>query len=144
MSERARLPESYLGLANALAEVGEGIVRQRDFFGRKVAREYMQEIGLVGVLDDEGDAALTDLLGTCVTSGIVLGMRKTTDQSVIDSEAKRLQEQLPPSLKATFERLMLDLIPRGIEFYEMDMTQNSPRTREWTEEFRLLATAGQE
>lgn len=134
-------PEPLRDLARSVAELGTGIIRQRDYLGRQVAREFMDELGLSGPLDEAGDTALADILGVCVTGGIVLGMKKETDEASIQEEVLRLSELLPIPLRASVGRLIPMLVPRGIAFHRDELTQNTPKVQTWIQEFQLLASS---
>lgn len=134
-------PEPVRDLAHIIAELGIGIIRQRDYLGRKVAREFMDEFGLSGSLDETGDTALADTLGVCVTGGIVLGMRKETDEASMEEEISRLNESLPAPLRASVGRLIPMLVSRGIAFHRDELTQNTPKVQNWIGEFQLLASS---
>ncbi len=125
-------------LARSIAGFGLELVRKRDFMGHKVAREVMDEWDLSGSLDDTGDAALAEMFGTCVTTGIVLGMQGKTDEASVQEAVERLYGDLPASLAPTMGRVIQLLIPRGVAFYENDLSQNSPKVQAWTAEFDLL------
>jgi len=134
-------PEPIRDLARSVAELGIGIIRQRDYLGRKVAREFMDELGLSGSLDETGDTALADMLGVCVTGGIVLGMKKETDEASLQGEISRLNEGLPAPLRASVGRLIPMLVPKGIAFHRDELTQNTPKVQGWIKEFQLLASS---
>jgi hypothetical protein len=128
-------------IAHSVAELGIGLIRQRDYMGRKVAQEFMDEIGLSGSLDETGDTALADLLGVAVTGGIVLGMKHKTDIVSIQEEIDRLYNDLPDPLQLSVGRLIPYLVPRGIAFYNDDLRQNTPKVQSWVSEFQLLTSS---
>lgn len=133
--------EPVRDLSCSVAELGIGFIRQRDYLGRKVACEFMDEIGLSGSLDETGDTALADLLGVAVTGGIVLGMKHKTDSVSIQEEIDRLNNDLPSPLRLSVGRLIPYLVPRGIAFYKDELRQNTPKVQSWVSEFQLLSSS---
>jgi hypothetical protein len=132
--------DAMRALAQSVAEVSVGIVAMRDFLGRKVAREFMEEIGLAGNLDDIGDTALTDMLGVMATSGIVLSMRGDTSEEAIEREVDRLHAQMPAQLIPSVGRLTSLVIPRGISFHKEEMQNKTEKAESWISEFQLLTS----
>lgn len=124
--------------ARIAAKLGLGLAKQRHFLSEKVAREFMEEFGLSGVLDEEVDTALANVLGTCVAGGIILGMKKKTDEASMQKEIDCLYEGLPAPFQPSIGRLIPTLVLRGVIFYRDEFTQCTPRVQEWVEEFRLL------
>ena len=132
--------EPFQELARTVARLGVGRVRERDFMGRKAAREFMDETGLSGMLSDEHDTTIIDIMGVCISGGIALGMREKTDEDSIAQEIQGLQDQLPDDANPVLERLITVLVPYGIDFYQTELSQGTPKARAGAEEFQLLAS----
>jgi hypothetical protein len=92
--------------------------------------------------DEVGKAAMVELMGTCTTHGIVLGMTSRTDPEAVDAEITRLVGELPGGLGNALERLVALLVPRGIEFQRDELSKNTPKVQAWRAEFDLLNDTG--
>lgn len=138
----AEKPDAALmTLVETLAGIQFDIHRIRDFLGRKVAREVMDELNLSGQLDEVGEAALQDFMGTAAVSGIVLSLRGTTEPKDIGKEVRRLQDSVEEDfLKYLAEKLAPLMILRGIDFHRNELVQRTPKAVQWLEEFELLKT----
>ncbi|HKR82002.1 MAG TPA: hypothetical protein VJR27_03300 [Candidatus Saccharimonadales bacterium] len=121
--------------------LGENLVAKRDFLGRKLAHEAMEEWGMLGAIDETGEAALCSLMATPAVSGMVLEMGGTTEPIDIESEVLRLVGLVPDQLKPTVERLSHAMIPRGIEFRRNELVRRSEKALAWLEEFRFLQSS---
>ena len=136
--ENSPLPEAGWMLFDALQRSGDDAVKFRDFLGRQVARDSLQEYGILGQFDDSLEVALIDIAGTGVVSGILLGIKGTTGQLDIEAEAIRLMEPVPEALRQIAERLTTFMIPTGVAFQRDELEEGSPRVARWTQEFQAL------
>lgn len=135
------IPEALQELGKAAAGEGISIVRYRNFLGNRVARRFMDRVGLHLADDDVGNAALAELLGTAVTNGIVLGMRGTTTPEDIEVTAAELSDQLPIELHSTFGAIMPHMIAEGVIFHRDELLPGSDEVAEWKTEFQQLQAA---
>ena len=127
--------------AGAITEHGSGVIRERDFMGYKVAREFMDEFGFLKALSEIQGTAVADILGSFVRSGIVLGMKKKTDEASLQEEIERQLGILDPLLMRTIGKLVPIMVMRGAEFYRDELAQNTVKTQEWKQEFSLLVSS---
>lgn len=108
------------------------------FLGRKVARELMNEDEVAGVLDDTGDINLEALIGMAVEKGIELSLRGTTSQEHVSAEATYWHELLPSPLLECLGHLILQAVPRGIEFQQTEISQGTDKYKSWEDEYQLF------
>ncbi len=135
--------ENDRSISDAIQEFGEAtaiggasVLRYRDFLGTKVARRFMDKVGLNLAGDDVGNTALTELLGTVVTNGIVLGMRGTTTQEDVDEAVAGLLDQLPPGLRDGLDPLIPHLITEGLVFHRDELMPGTDEIAGWKAEFQ--------
>lgn len=125
-------------LAEAIVHLGLDFAEYRDFIGRKKAAQILDELGIDTSGDDEFQTVITDLFGTCVTTGMTLSIRGETDYDSFDASVERLTDQLPAQIKLSFARFVPFLVGRGIEFHEDEMRPDSELLEQWGAEYKLL------
>ncbi len=137
-SDRGAEPE-LRSLAEAIAGAGAEMARYRDFVARKAARRLMEQIGLILPDDDTGNAAVEDLLGAAVATGVVLSGWGTTSQQAIDEHAARLTGKLPHvPLQEVFGRLMPRAVAYGVDLHQYELVPGTPEIAAWTQEYQQL------
>lgn len=135
--DNPRISDAVHELGEAAAIGGVGFLRYRGFLGNKVARRFMDRMGL-HLPDDVGNTALAELLGTVVTNGIVLSMRGTTTQEDVDGTVEGLLDQLPPELHHSVGRLMPHLVTQGVLFHRNELVPGTDEIAGWKAEFQQL------
>lgn len=136
--DNPRVQDAIQELGEAVAIGGTDFFRYRNFLGAKVARRFMDSVGLHLTGDDVGNAALTELLGTVVTNGIVLGMRGTTTQEAVDEAAAGLLDQLLPELRNGVGPLIPHLVTVGVVFHRDELVPGTDEIAGWKAEFQQL------
>ncbi|HSW66465.1 MAG TPA: hypothetical protein VLI54_04995 [Bacillota bacterium] len=111
--------------------------RLRDFLAHKAARRLMEQIGLILPGDDTGNAAVEELLGTVVATGMYLSQRDTIAEVDIQEQTARLKGDLPEPIKV-FGALMPHFIDCGIALHRDELVPGTPETTAWIEEFKQL------
>ncbi len=128
-------------LADMITTAGVTGLRYRDFIARKAARVFMDGIGLGLENDDVGNAALEDVLGTGVATGMVLSATGKTTPEDVDEQTARLAGQMPDPLREPLGAMMPHVIRHGIDFHRDEMMPGSARIEAWAAEFRLFKDA---
>ena len=122
-------------LAETTARTGVNFLRYRDFIGRKLARELLDEMGLDAAEEDMD--VLEEVMGTGVVNGLVLKWRGETSPAEIDARATVLVSPLPVSLQPGMTTLMKRMVDYGMALSE-ELANGSDRVRRWSDEFDLL------
>jgi hypothetical protein len=135
---KGSLPDAAWNLIDALGRVGERVIKFRDFLGRQVARDALERYGILDQFDDSFTAAIIDIAGTGVVTGMILSREGRTDPLDIESEIVRLMDPVPEALRPIAKRLTSFMIPTGIEFQRNELAEGSPRVMQWTQEFQAL------
>ena len=130
--------DAMWSLMDALGRAGEEAIKFRDFLGRQVARDELEKYGVLGQFDDSLEAAIIDIAGTGIVTGMLLSKTGTTSDLDIEAETIRLMEPVPAVLRPIAERLTTFMIPAGVDFERDELNQGSARVTRWVQEFQAL------
>jgi len=120
----------------SLESLGRELFRKRNFLGRMVAHEYMEQLGLSKIGNDQDQARLTDTLGRYVVNGMLLKTSDKVDADSVETTVALLREALPDDLQDSIGLLVPLFVERGIEFQTAE--RGSEKEQAWMEEYALL------
>ena len=122
--------------------LGQELLRKRIFIGRMVTCEYLDELGLSAVGDDETQARLADALNQYVVSGMLLEANQEANPASVEKTVAFFKHELPDDLKPSIGLLVPLFVERGIEFQAHG--RGSEKEQQWLQEYALLYEATSE
>lgn len=127
-------------LGEAIAEFADKLDTYKQFLACKSAREALDELGVLGGLDDETEQAIEGVFGIMIKSGISLNLQGATEPEDIEIESQRLADELPPPIYRMLTHFLPIMIQRGIDFHRDQMMPQTDKVRTWNEEFRRFGS----
>lgn len=111
------------------------------FIGSKLANVLSHGMPRSEGLGEEAQVALTNVLATCLSSGILLGLQEK-DEQAIQAQVEALQEQAATAKSEALTAAIPALVMRGISFYRGQIADKpSLQVQSWLKEYELLRSA---
>ena len=110
----------------------------RSFLAYKSAQEALDELGVLGRLDKDTEAAIASVFASMIKSGMLLSLQENTTREAIDNESQRLSDELLPQIRQLLIPYLPTMIHRGIDLHRNEMVPGTEKIRGWTDEYELI------